>query len=539
MKKNDIVTLTIDNISTDGNGVAHIDGFPVFVPFTAVGDVIDAKIVKVKSNLAYGIIDGMISPSPDRVAVDCPVFRKCGGCAYRHISYEAELKIKEDNFYSTLRRIGHIECERHPILHSSIVDHYRNKGEFPVNETLDACLYSRRSHNTVPMPDDCLIQDPRITEAAHIVSNVLKDFSLMPYDEKTGKGTLRHIYIRSNHAGSMYICLVINNTYLPDENKIVSELLSKIDNIDGISININKQNTNVIIGKESRVIWGNPALDDLLCNLPVNVYPPSFLQVNRSCTEVLYLKVKELANISSSDHVLDLYCGMGTIGLYACDKSTHLTGVEIVPEAVSTAKEISKKLNYKNAEFICGDAEKILSDILRSDIHYNVVITDPPRKGCSQSTLDSILAMSPDRLVMVSCNPATLARDLRYLIDRGYTLEYAVPVDMFPRTVHVETVCALSKLSEAKHHINIQVDMDELDLTAAESKATYEEIQAWVQEKYGFHVSYLNIAKTKRKCGIIERINYNLPKSDNSKSPETPKEKEDAIIDAFKHFQMI
>ena len=443
MKKNDIVTLTIDNISTDGNGVAHIDSFPVFVPFTAVGDVIKAKIVKIKSNMAYGIIDSMISPSPDRISVDCPVFRKCGGCAYRHISYEAELRLKEENLYSTLRRIGHIECEHHDIIHTNIVDHYRNKGEFPVNEQMDACLYSRRSHNTVPLPDDCLIQDPIITDAAHNVSSILKKLKLTPYDEKSCKGLIRHIYIRSNHEGMLYIFLVINSSSLPDEDRLVTEILANINNVAGISLNINKKNTNAILGPENRILWGKHYLEDSLCGLPVKVSAHSFLQINRACTELLYSKIKELADIQPDERVLDLYCGMGTIGLYACNKDTYLTGIEIVPEAIETAKVTAKELGYSNSDFICSDAEPAIASLVKSGLHFDTVITDPPRKGCSQSTLDSILSINPQKLVMVSCNPATLARDLRYLMDHGYSLEYAVPVDMFPRTVHVETVCCL------------------------------------------------------------------------------------------------
>jgi 23S rRNA (uracil1939-C5)-methyltransferase len=344
--------------------------------------------------------------------------------------------------------------------------------------------------------------------------------------------------IRKSFAtGEILLCLVINSDSvpsLPDDN-------FESAGVSTLSINHNSKNTNVILGKKTEVISGHGFITERLGELSYRVSAPSFFQVNTIQAEKLYTFVKGFASLEGNEKVWDLYCGTGTIGLFLSHYSPdiRLTGIEVVPSAIEDAKNNAVLNKARNTVFLCGKAEEIVPKLLSDDGAPDVVILDPPRKGCDTVCLDTVAKASPKRIVYVSCNPATLARDVKLLTAGGFTVQTVQPVDMFPRCGHVETVCLLSKLSEAKHHISVQVDMEELDVTAAESKATYEEIQEWVQEKYGFHVSHLNIAKTKRKCGIIERQNYNLPKSEDSRSPETPKEKEEAIVAAFKAFQMI
>ncbi|MBQ1778679.1 MAG: 23S rRNA (uracil(1939)-C(5))-methyltransferase RlmD, partial [Acidaminococcaceae bacterium] len=307
----------------------------------------------------------------------------------------------------------------------------------------------------------------------------------------------------------------------------------------GIVLGVNRTRTNVILGDSYRTLWGSDRLEDTLCGLSFRLSVPSFYQINHSQCEVLYSKAVEFAGLTGQETVLDLYCGVGTITLTMAAHARRVLGAEIVPEAIADAKDNAARNGIENAEFFCGDAGAVAAKLAAEHLRPDVVTVDPPRKGLAEDVVRTIAQMAPERVVYVSCDPATLARDVARFAAEGYCAVRAVAVDMFPRADHVETVCLLSKLSEAKHHISVQVDMEELDVTAAESKATYEEIQEWVQEKYGFHVSHLNIAKTKRKCGIIERQNYNLPKSEDSRSPETPKEKEEAIVAAFKAFQMI
>lgn len=359
------------------------------------------------------------------------------------------------------------------------------------------------------------------------------------YDENTGKGLLRHIYFRKGFAtGEIMACAVINGTSIPERELLVSLLREKIQGIKSVVININREKSNVILGKESKTVWGDDYIRDKLLGKTFVISPNSFYQVNHDQCEKLYSKAMEYANLNKNETLLDLYCGVGTIGLTMAGSVKKLIGVEIIGKAIENAKINAKLNNIDNAEFICADAPTAAKKLEKDGIKADVIILDPPRKGCDASLFDTVCQMSPERIVYVSCDSSTLARDLKILDEKGYKTKRVCAVDMFPRTPHVETVCLLSKLN-VKHHIEVEITMDELDLTAAESKATYDEIKAYVLEKFGFKVSQLYIAQIKRKCGIIERKNYNQSKKEDAKVPKCPPEKEAAIMDALKHFQMI
>ena len=337
------------------------------------------------------------------------------------------------------------------------------------------------------------------------------------------------------------VCLVCTQAKLPNAEELCRALTAQFSDIATILINVNARNTNVILGSETHTLYGPGFIEDTLCGVPVQLGPLSFYQVNTLAAERLYGIAAEYAQLTPDDLLLDLYCGMGTISLSMADHCRELIGVEIVPEAIESAKANAARMGdaiAAKSRFFCADAGKAASQLAAEGLHPDVVMLDPPRKGCDEATLSAVVTMSPRRVVYVSCNPSTAARDAKWLEEHGYRAEKVQPVDLFPRTKHCETVCLLSKL-HAKQHIEIDLSMDELDLTAAESKATYNEIRDYVWEHYQLKVSNLYIAQVKQKYGIIERENYNKPKSENAKQPKCPKEKEDAIVEALKHFQMI
>ena len=364
----------------------------------------------------------------------------------------------------------------------------------------------------------------------------------MPYDETTGKGLIRHVLIREGRAtGQVMVCLVINGKKLPAAEMLVQEL-KDIPGMTSISYNINMEQTNVILGRQVVTLWGEDTIEDQIGGISFRISPLSFYQVNPEQTERLYGKALEFAGLTGGENVWDLYCGIGTISLFLAQKAGKVHGVEIIPAAIENARENAERNGFTNTEFFVGKAEEVLPQWYREHGEKaDVIVVDPPRKGCDPALLDVMLQMDPERIVYVSCDSATLARDLKILTgENRYQIKTIQPVDMFPQSVHVETVCLLSKLHEAKHHVNVRLDMDELDLTSAESKATYEEIKAYVAEHNdGMKVSNLYIAQVKAKYGIIERENYNKPKSDDARQPKGPKEKEEAIAEALKAFKMI
>ena len=546
LQKNQLLTLRIERLSNDGSGVAHSsEGEAVFVPGTAPGDEAQVRIVKDCGRYAFGILDKLLTPSPDRIPVDCAVAGPCGGCSLRHLDYAAELRAKQESVADAFRRIGGLDVPVLDALPSPEVDRYRNKVQFPVGRDKDGapCIgfYAGRTHRIVPCPD-CKLQPGVLNDIGNTLCAFFAAHGIQPYDEERGKGLVRHIFLRRGaHSGQIMVCLVCTRPKLPHSDALVALLREKFRDIATILINVNAKKTNVILGEESVTLYGPGCIEDTLCGVPVRLGPLSFYQVNTLAAERLYGVAAEYAQLEPDDVLLDLYCGMGTIGLSMVGHCRELIGVEIIPEAIDSAKANAARMGdavAAKSRFFCADAGEAAARLAAEGLRPDVIMLDPPRKGCDETTLSAVVQMSPRRVVYVSCNPSTAARDAAWLEEHGYHAEKVQPVDLFPRTRHCETVVLLSKL-KVNHHIEIELKMDELDLTSAESKATYDEIKTYVLEKYGLKVSQLYIAQVKRKCGIIERKNYNVSKKENAKVPQCPPEKEAAIMDALKHFQMI
>ena len=546
LQKNQILTLRIERLSSDGSGVAHsADGEAVFVPGTAPGDEARVRIVKDCGRYAFGILDELLTPSPDRIPVDCPVAGPCGGCSLRHLDYAAELRAKQESVLDAFRRIGGLEVPVLDILPSPEVDRYRNKVQFPVGVDKNGapCIgfFAGRTHRIVPCPD-CKLQPSVLNEIGNALCAFFAQQGIRPYDEQSGKGLVRHIFLRRGaHSGQIMVCLVCTRAKLPHAEQLCTVLREQFPAISTILLNVNAKNTNVILGSENHILYGPGYIEDTLCGVPVRLGPLSFYQVNTLAAERLYGVAAQYAQLTPDDALLDLYCGMGTIGLSMAGQCRELIGVEIVPEAIESAEANAARMGEAVAaksRFFCADAGQAATQLAAEGLHPDIVMLDPPRKGCDEATLSAVVRMAPRRVVYVSCNPATAARDAAWLEMNGYHAEKVQPVDLFPRTKHVEAVLLLTKL-HVERHIEVDVSMDELDVTAAESKATYNEIRDYVWEHHQLKVSNLYIAQVKQKHGIIERENYHKAKKENTKQPQCPKEKEDAIVEALKHFQMI
>ena len=542
-RKNDIVTLEIVDCGTDGEGIGKADGFTVFVKDAVIGDTVTAKIMKAKKNYGYGRLMEILKPSPYRVEPICPSARQCGGCQLQAVSYEEQKAFKEKKLRGHLERIGGFkELPMEPLIGMDEPYHYRNKAQFPVGRNKEGRIvtgfYAGRTHAIIENRD-CALGIPQNKEVLDRVIAHMEKYNIAPYDEMTGKGLVRHIFVRYGFfTGELMVCLIINGQDLPHQKELV-EKLGEIPGMTSISLNINKKRNNVILGDKVKTIWGKEYITDKIGDISYEISPLSFFQVNPHQTWKLYSKALEYADLHGEETVWDLYCGIGTISLFLAQKAKFVRGVEIVPAAIEDARRNAHLNEIDNVEFFVGKAEEVLPrEYEKNGVYADVIVVDPPRKGCDEMLLKTILKMQPKRVVYVSCDSATLARDLRFLCDNGYELKKVCGVDQFPQTVHVETVCLLSKL-HSDHHIEVELEMDELDLTAAESKATYEEIKKYVLEHTGLKVSNLYIAQVKQKCGIIERVNYNLPKSENSRQPKCPPEKEKAIKEALEHFCMI
>lgn len=448
LKKNDIINLNIDALSSEGSGIGRTEGgLAVFVPMSAVGDELKVRILKVKKTLAFGKIEEIIIPSKDRIESRCPVSRLCGGCVYNHISYQAELEAKRKRVADAISRIGGIETKINPIVGAPSESRYRNKAQIPVGLSQEGKavmgFYSRHSHRIVDSMD-CTLQPEVFLKVASIVRDFVDRNCISVYNEEEHKGLLRHLYIRYGEAtDELMVCLVINGKKMPLEDELVQVLTQNVPSIKSIIINSNREKTNVIVGKEFRTIYGQDFIEDILCGLKFRISPQSFYQVNRTQAERLYTIAGEYAQLKDTDILIDLYCGTGTIGLSLAKNCRELIGVEIVPEAIVNAKENAERNNINNVRFICGDAAKAAEDLKREGVTPDVIIIDPPRKGCDSALIHTISEMNPSRVVYVSCDPATLARDLKTFEELGYKTLEVTPVDMFPRTAHVESVANL------------------------------------------------------------------------------------------------
>ncbi|WP_343377383.1 23S rRNA (uracil(1939)-C(5))-methyltransferase RlmD, partial [Ligaoa zhengdingensis] len=409
--KNDLVELSIIDITDEGNGVGKIDGFAVFVPGTAVDDRLRVKLVKIQKNFAYGIVEEILSPSPDRIPVDCRVYRQCGGCSLRHISYQAELQIKQNWVEQHLKRIGGIDAPVLPIIGSPRQDGYRNKAQYPVrmeDGELRLGMFGKRSHRVIPCTD-CRLQPSEFESILKTIRDFCLEWKISIYNEEKYSGLLRHVYLRSAQAtGEIMVCLVINGVSLPHSGELVDRLRTVCPSVASIVLNRNREKTNVILGQHCQTLWGKDTIADILCGVRVNLSPLSFYQVNREGAEQLYRVAEEFAGLTGRELLLDLYCGAGTIGLSMAHRVRELIGVEIIPQAVENARRNAQENGITNARFLCDDAKGAAASLQREGLTPDVVVLDPPRKGCVPEVLEAVSGMNPDRIVMVSCNSATL-----------------------------------------------------------------------------------------------------------------------------------
>ncbi len=442
LKKNDIIEAEIVAMSSDGNGIAKIDNFVVFVPYSAVGDKLKLRIVKVQKSFGFGKIEKIIEPAITRIAPDCPVYQKCGGCAFRHITYEQELVHKAEFVRDTLHRIGGLSLELDPIVASPLENGYRNKAQYPVrlqDGKVLAGFFAKRSHRVIPCAD-CALQPAFFKDIIEYTQTFAEQKNISIYDEKTGKGLLRHIYIRYGEvSGQIMVCLVINGYELPHAQRYIDGLLELYPQITSIVLNVNTRRDNVILGERCITLYGSDTIEDTLCDVSFKLSPLSFYQVNRQAAQQLYRLAADMADLKGDELLVDLYCGAGTIGLSMAGKVRQLIGVEIIPDAVTNARENAKNCGIDNARFICADAGEAAQTLASEGLQPDVIVVDPPRKGCSPDVLTAIHTMSPKKLVYISCNVASLARDCKELEQLGYHAVRAVPVDLFPRTNHIET----------------------------------------------------------------------------------------------------
>ena len=524
-QKNDYLTVTIEDCGIDGEGIGKVDGFTLFVKDALIGDTVKVKLVQVKQHFAYARVEEIIRPSKIRIEPPCPYHRQCGGCQIQAMDYQAQLAFKTNKVKNSFIRIGgftpeFVEDKMEPIVGMEHPFRYRNKAQFPFGTNKDGEMvcgfYAGRTHSIIANTD-CVLG----VEENETILNVILDFckknKVAAYNEETGKGVLRHVLIRKGfYTGQLMVCLVINHKNLPHSEALVEELV-KIPGMHSISYSVNMEKTNVIMGKRIVRLWGEDTITDTIGGVSFQISPLSFYQVNPEQTQKLYNLALEYAGLTGQETVWDLYCGIGTISLFMASKAKKVYGVEIIPQAIEDARKNAKLNGFENTEFYVGKAEEVLSSfyqeaeagkdtlsaeekqVLEEKMHPDVIMVDPPRKGCDEVCLKTMIAMAPKKIVYVSCDVATLARDARILVDAGYTIEKIRPVDQFAHTVHVETVVWLSKGMVDSRKVKVDFSLEDMDLSKFKGKATYEQIKAYVLEKTGLKVSSLYIAQIKKK----------------------------------------
>lgn len=539
--KNEIYEAEIVGYSSDGSGVARIEGRAVFVPRTIVGEIWRIVIVKVSASAVYGRALEAIKVSPERRAPACEKSIRCGGCSLWHMSYEEEKRFKLCKLNDALRHIGRQTVQAGEILGSYRVERYRNKGIYAVRSVggeIKSGFFAQRSHELVPI-DRCLIQSELADRAAAAVVEFMTKNGVTAYDEKTERGLVRHVYVRTAETTSDAVAVIVVSGGLGAKtDKLVSSLRDACPELTGIVLNVNKSSGNTVLSGAFHTLWGRECITDRLGGFEFEIAPQAFYQINPPQAERLYAKAVEYAVPDGCGTVLELYCGAGTISLFLSKFAERVIGAEIIPEAVQNARENAERNGVENAEFFCADASEAAERFLREGARPDTVVVDPPRKGMDKAAIRAVCGMEPERVVYVSCNPSTLARDILVFNEHGYELKKATAVDMFPRTTHVETVVQLVR-KNPDTYIDITVDMDELDLTTSEAKATYDEIKDYIFDKHRVKVSSLYVAQVKQKHGIIERDCYNNSKKDNQKQPQCPPEKVKLIEEALRHFKMI
>ena len=554
LKKNDEIQLNITALTSEGSAIGRKDGVPVFVRGGVPGDVVTAHIIKAKKNYAVARLQQVLEPSPHRVESDCPVSAQCGGCAFRTVDYAEELRFKQQRIDDAFQRIGHLDLQVEGVLAAPDTVRYRNKAQYPVqlqDGRPAAGFYAYKSHRVVPT-GDCLLQCTDFSAGVAACLQWAEEHQISVYNEETGTGLLRHLYFRKGQAtGQVLACIVINGTDLPGEDALCAALRAAVPGLVGVVLNSNTRRTNVILGDRDRVLWGKGELLDKLCGKTFAIGPHAFYQVNHDQCEHLYALAGDFAGLTGDQVLLDLYCGVGTIGLTLADRCRRLIGVEVVPQAVENARENARRNGIENAEFLCADAAGAATQLAFQGVRPDVAIVDPPRKGCAPEVFAAIDKMGIERLVYVSCDPATLARDLALLATMGYIARRACGVDLFPRTPHVETVVLLSH-KKPDGHINVKVEFGEgegkvpLDNIAKRAetykpkeRVTYKMIKEYIEAKYGFKVHTAYIAEVKRDLGLPM---YDAPNAvEELKQPRKhpTAEKVEAIKDALQHFEVI
>ena len=549
LEKNNIYTARIEGYSSEGLGIARIDGQVVFVHGAVRGELCRVLVMKVLKNAAFGKVTELLEPSPERREPDCPYYGRCGGCDFRHLSYREELWAKRQRVQDALTRLGGSDVEVEEILGAADPLYYRNKSQYPVSAG-KVGFYRARTHDVVDI-ERCLIQKPQADAAAAALRDYMRDFAVPSYDEKTGRGLLRHLYVRTNRRGESLVCVLANGERLPHEEELVGRLRRAVPDCVGVVLGVNTRRGNTILGERYRTLWGADTLEDELCGLTFRLSVPSFYQVNRDQAEVLYRKAVEYAGLTGGELVVDLYCGAGTITQVMADGAGRVIGAEIVPEAIEDARENARRNGIENVEFFCGDAAQLAADFAGRGLRPDVICIDPPRKGLAPGVIAAAAQMAPQRVVYVSCDPGTLGRDVKRFAEYGYRVQRAAACDLFPGTRHVETVVLLSH-KKPDGHINVKVEfgegegkvpLDNIAKRAEEYKpkerVTYKMIKEYIEAKYGFKVHTAYIAEVKRDLGLPM---YDAPNAvEELKQPRKhpTAEKVEAIKDALKHFEVI
>ena len=549
-KKNEQHPLRIEGYGSAGEGGARLEGQAVFVKGALAGEICQVQLLKVGKSAAWGRVTQVLTPVPGRQSPDCPRYPRCGGCQLRHMTYAEELRFKRQKVQDALQRIGGWTGRVEKIHGAEAPDRYRNKIQFPVADGPRVGFFRARSHEVIDA-EDCLLQPLAATRLREAFKLWMERYQVPAYDERVHGGLIRHFYVRVNQRGQSLCAVIANGTDLPHQEELVQALRRAEPDLAGVVLSVNQEKTNVILGKTHRCLWGRDYLEDTLCGLTFRLSVPSFYQVNREQAEVLYGRALAFAGLTGRETVLDLYCGIGTITLVMARQAGRAIGAEVIPAAVEDAKANAARNGVTNAEFLCADAAQAAQTLADRGLRPDVICVDPPRKGLAPAVIDAIVQMAPQRLVYVSCDPATLARDVKRMEEQGYVLQRAEAVDLFPRTAHVETVVLLSH-KKPDSVINVKVEFGEgegkIPLDNIEKRAesykpkervTYKMIKEYIEAKHGFKVHTAYIAEVKRDLGLPM---YDAPNAvEELKQPRkhpTP-EKVEAIKDALKHFEVI
>ncbi|VJW14718.1 23S rRNA (uracil-5-)-methyltransferase RumA [Streptococcus pneumoniae] len=542
LKKNDIVEVEIVDLTHEGAGVAKVDGLVFFVENALPSEKILMRVLKVNKKIGFGKVEKYLVQSPHRNQDLDLAYLRSGIADLGHLSYPEQLKFKTKQVKDSLYKIAGIaDVEVAETLGMEHPVKYRNKAQVPVrrvNGVLETGFFRKNSHNLMPL-EDFFIQDPVIDQVVVALRDLLRRFDLKPYDEKEQSGLIRNLVVRRGHySGQIMVVLVTTRPKVFRVDQLIEQVIKQFPEIVSVMQNINDQNTNAIFGKEWRTLYGQDYITDQMLGNDFQIAGPAFYQVNTEMGEKLYQTAIDFAELKKDDVVIDAYSGIGTIGLSVAKHVKEVYGVELIPEAVENSKKNAQLNNISNAHYVCDTAENAMKNWLKDGIQPTVILVDPPRKGLTESFIKASAQTGADRIAYISCNVATMARDIKLYQELGYELKKVQPVDLFPQTHHVETVALLSKLDVDKH-ISVEIELDEMNLTSAESKATYAQIKEYVWNKFELKVSTLYIAQIKKKCGIELREHYNKSKKDKQIIPQCTPEKEEAIMDALRHFKMI